>query len=172
MSEDRVRGIPGVDWSQYMRGLGRHKRRMREFLGLSQEQLARLAGVSQGAISRLEAGRGLATPLLVVVKINAALKREFGRFDPELLSDEARQLREQDDRTAPGPEGFRDIALTQDPRLEELIRLYQSMPARQHERLLSVVRATASALVGGGEATPSAGRGAAIDDVQDQAMRG
>lgn len=172
MNEDRGHEKPGVDWAQYMRGLGRHKRRMREFLGLSQEQLARLAGVSQGAISRLEAGRGLATPLLVVVKINAALKREFGRFDPELLSEEARQLRDQDDRSAPPPQGFRDVPLTRDPCLEELIRLYQGMPDRQHERLLSVVRATATALAGDGTSTVASGREAVIDGVQPRAMRG
>jgi len=34
-------------------GPGRRQRRVREFLGLSQEQLARLAGVSQRALSRL-----------------------------------------------------------------------------------------------------------------------
>src|SRR5262249_59245501 len=87
-----------VDWSRWRRGLGRHTRRMREFLGLSQEQLARGAGVSQGAVSRLESGRGLATPLLVLLKINLALKREMEKMDPELLSDEARTLRDMDDR--------------------------------------------------------------------------
>jgi len=45
-----------VDWREWMRGLGRQLRRVREFLGLSQDQVARLAGVSQGAVSRLEAG--------------------------------------------------------------------------------------------------------------------
>src|SRR5690242_1019055 len=104
---------PRVDWGRWMRGLGREKRRIREFLGLSQEQLARLAGVSQGAISRLEAGRGLATPLLVVMKINSALKRAFDRIDPALLSDEARRLRESDDRMAPESAGggFEQIPL-------------------------------------------------------------
>ena len=61
------------DWSNWMRDLGREVRRQREFLGLSQERLARAAGVSQGAVSRLEAGRGLATPLLVAVKIRLVL---------------------------------------------------------------------------------------------------
>jgi len=48
----------------------RQLRRVREFLGLSQDQVARLAGVSQGAVSRLEAGRGLATPMVVVLKVH------------------------------------------------------------------------------------------------------
>src|SRR5262245_49212375 len=63
-----------VEWGEWMRAFGRQERRVREFLGLSQDQLARLAGVSQGAVSRLEAGRGLATPLLVVMKINLVLR--------------------------------------------------------------------------------------------------
>jgi transcriptional regulator with XRE-family HTH domain len=131
-----------------MRGLGRHKRRVREFLGLSQEQLARMAGVSQGAISRLEAGRGLATPLLVVMKINGALKREFDQFDPALLSEEARKLRESDDRMAPESTGggFEEVPLLRDSGLEELINLYHGLPERQRQKLLAVVRATSGAL--------------------------
>jgi transcriptional regulator with XRE-family HTH domain len=81
-----------TDWAAWIRGLGRHVRRVREFLGLSQEQVARMAGVSQGAVSRLEAGRGLATPLLVVMKITAAMRRAVATIDPALLSDDARRL--------------------------------------------------------------------------------
>src|SRR2546422_5488972 len=57
---DRAENImmnEAVDWREWMRGLGRPLRRVREFLGLSQDQVARLAGGSQGAVSRLEAGR-------------------------------------------------------------------------------------------------------------------
>ena len=138
-----------VDWPRWMRGLGRHTRRMREFLGLSQEQLARGAGVSQGAVSRLESGRGLlATPLLVLLKINLALKREMEKIDPELLSDEARTLRNMDDRIAPPAEGggFRGVAVMKDPSLEQLILTYRSVPERQRERLLAVLEAVAKAL--------------------------
>ena len=60
-------------WSAWMAALGGRVRRVREFAGLSQEQLARAAGLSQGAISRLELAKGLGTPLLVVVKVQAAL---------------------------------------------------------------------------------------------------
>lgn len=135
-----------IDWPRWMRGLGRHKRRVREFLGLSQEQLARLAGVSQGAISRLESGRGLATPLLVVMKLNAALKRASSGIDPDLLSDEARQLAALDDRVAPDGSGFQQVQLLKDPDLEEVVRIYRDLPDRSRKQLLAVVRATASAL--------------------------
>ena len=143
---ERTEDEQRVDWGRWMRGLGRHKRRVREFLGLSQEQLARLAGVSQGAISRLESGRGLATPLLVVMKINAALKRASASVAPELLSDEARTLKLIDDRIAPDDGGFRDVQILEDQHLEELICLYRQLPERHRKRLVSVARATADAL--------------------------
>src|SRR5262249_33460870 len=80
---DVRRGAP--EWGAWMRDLGRRQRGLREFLGLSQERLARLAGVSQGAVSRLEVGKGLATPLLVVLKVNAVLASEVGKLDPTLV---------------------------------------------------------------------------------------
>ena len=57
------------DCSDWMRDLGCEMRRLREFLGLSQERLAQAAGASQGAVSRLEAGRGLGTSLLTAVRM-------------------------------------------------------------------------------------------------------
>src|SRR2546429_9944045 len=71
-----------VDWREGMRDLGRQLRRVREFLGLSQDQVARLAGVSQGAVSRLEAGRGLATPMMAVLKVHRGPPRALRPFDP------------------------------------------------------------------------------------------
>src|SRR5262249_38223853 len=96
----------------------------------------------------LEAGRGLATPLLVVMKINTALKMAFDQLDPALLSDEARRLRETEDRIAPPSEGggFREIPLLRDPGLEQLMRMYNELPGRPRQKLLPVVRATAAAL--------------------------
>src|SRR5439155_19909934 len=66
----RKLGPVTIDWAQWIRELGSRIRHVREFVGLSQEQLARLAGVSQLGVIRLEAGRGLATPLLVRLKLN------------------------------------------------------------------------------------------------------
>src|SRR4249919_1771446 len=91
----RTEAPNGIDWGRWMRGLGEQVLRAREFLGLSQDQLARIAGVSQGAVSRLEHGRGLATPLLVVSKISAALRTALSQVDPELLSQEARRIVQQ-----------------------------------------------------------------------------
>jgi len=121
---------------------------VREFLGMSQEQLARLAGVSQGAVSRLEAGRGLATPMLVVLKINLALRAALRDVDPALLSDDLRRVLEIEERISPrvGDVGIGAESVTKDPALEDVVRLYRGVPERQRDTFLSVVRAAAEAL--------------------------
>jgi transcriptional regulator with XRE-family HTH domain len=137
-----------IDWRAWMLAFGRQERRVREFLGFSQEQLARLAGVSQGAVSRLEGGRGLATPMLVVLKINLAMRRALRDVDPALLSDDLRRVLQIEERLSPrvGDVGVDALPLTKDPGLEELIRLYRGLPDRQRQTFLSVVRAAADAL--------------------------
>ena len=136
------------DWSEWMHALGRQSRRVREFLGLSQEELARMAGVSQGAVSRLEAGRGLATPMLVILKINLALTHRLRAVDPGLLNDDLRRVLEIEQRLSPPVAGigFQALPITKDPDLEDLVRLYRQMRERQRQTFLSVVRATARAL--------------------------
>src|SRR5262249_33175010 len=71
--------IDGGDW---MRSLGRQIRRTREFLHLSQETLAATAGISQGAMSRLETGRGIGTPLVVVLRVQLVLTGLLSDVDP------------------------------------------------------------------------------------------
>ncbi len=57
----------------WMQSLGHHVRRTRELLGLTQGQLATIAGTSQAAVSRLELGGALGTPYLVVLAVQSAL---------------------------------------------------------------------------------------------------
>src|SRR6058998_3492144 len=143
-----------VDWREGMRGLGRQLRRVREFLGLSQDQVARLAGVSQGAVSRLEAGRGLATPMVVVLKVHRVLTRALHAFDPAIPDDEVRATLGLESLIAPPIAGGSDepLPITRDADLEMLVQLYRTLPERQRRTLVAVVRATASSL---GEAAPA-----------------
>jgi transcriptional regulator with XRE-family HTH domain len=135
-------------WRAWMRDLGRRQRRLREFLGLSQEQIAKLAGVSQGAVSRLETGRGLATPLLIVLKISAALARELRRVDPAVLSSDVREAAELQSTLVPTSSalGFQDIPLAGEPELEELVHLWREAPVRHRSSVLSVMRAIITGL--------------------------
>src|SRR5436309_2752394 len=113
-----------------MRELGRRLRRVREFLGLSQDQVARIAGVSQGAVSRLEAGRGLATPMLVVLKVQVVLGRAIGELDPAILDDQLRQNLDLGGLVRVGPDGTNAqpaVAITKDPELEEIVELYRGL---------------------------------------------
>src|SRR5499427_8222226 len=79
-------------WREWITEFGLHVRRVREFLGLSQEQVARAAGVSQGAVSRFEGGRGLSTPFVGIMKIVLALAYALRQIDPELLTDDLRRF--------------------------------------------------------------------------------
>ena len=45
-----------------------------------------------------------------------------------------------------GVSQFREYPMAKDVGIEELVRLYRGLPERQREKLLAVVRATASAL--------------------------
>jgi transcriptional regulator with XRE-family HTH domain len=137
-----------VDWREWMRGLGRQLRRVREFLGLSQDQVARLAGVSQGAVSRLEAGRGLATPMVVVLKVHGVLTRALRAFEPPIADDEVRATLALESLIAPptGGGSREPLPITRDADLEMLVQLYRSLPERERRTLIAVVRATAGSL--------------------------
>ena len=129
-----------LDWRAWMAALGSRVRRVREFLGLSQEQLARLAGVSQGSISRLEVARGLGTPLLVVVKVQAALAaglRALGSTIPTEAQD-ALSLPPLDGVTPTVP------PITRDAALDELLCLWHALPDRQRATALAVLQALAA----------------------------
>jgi transcriptional regulator with XRE-family HTH domain len=152
-----------VDWAESMKGLGRSVRRLRELLGLTQDQLGRVAGVSQGAVSRLEMGVGLATPFLVVVKVQRALQQLLARLDETMLSEEARRLLADDQRianVAPAAD-FAEFPLFGDPGLEELVRTYQGLSQARREQFLAVVRAAALAFRDASAAASPSSRGRA-----------
>ena len=138
-----ARRVPASEWSTWVRELGRKQRRLREFLGLSQDQVAKLGGVSQGAVSRLETARGLATPMLVVLKVNAALAHEFRRLRPTLGGPDLREAIALHDALNPFTSALdlKDIPRPDDPQLEEIVRLYRQTPLRYRPAVLSVIRA-------------------------------
>src|SRR5262245_31569547 len=79
------------EWGGWLRAFGARIRQGRESLDLTQDAVARRAGVSQTAVSRLESGRGLYTPLLVALRIHAVLAHELRALDPTLLTEEGRR---------------------------------------------------------------------------------
>jgi transcriptional regulator with XRE-family HTH domain len=140
--------IDKAEWQAWMRSLGLQVRRVREFVGLSQEQVARTAGVSQGAVSRLEAGRGLGTPLLVILKVRLALTQALSALDPNLREDGLGRTLGFDSLVfRPGMPMASDSApITTDPDLEEMVNLYRELPERRRQTLVAVVRAAAKSL--------------------------
>jgi transcriptional regulator with XRE-family HTH domain len=145
---DAMRARTVEDWTGWMRALGRQNRAIREFLGLSQEEVARRAGVSQGAVSRLEAGRGMSTPLLVVMKVGRVLSKSMVALGPEVLRHDVHRiaalplpLAEEigDDAEVVSPDET-------DPELAELLALYGSVMPGQRRALVNLLRATSQSL--------------------------
>jgi transcriptional regulator with XRE-family HTH domain len=145
------------EWRQWMGRVGRHARGLREFLGLSQQELAQRSGVSQGAISRLESGRGLATPFLVLVKVGSALAAALRTFDPDSLAEEVRRFLEFMEHFSPPPHLVRGrhgaasidverVEVARDAAFGHLIRLYHRVPERQRSAFLSMMDAFATGL--------------------------
>ena len=135
-----------------MLAFGRHVRRVREFLGLSQAQLARSARVSQVAVSRFEAGRGLNAAFVVALRINMALARALLALDPAILTDDVRRFLKHmeflalpdDGDGAPAPRG-RD-GLTADPAVERMVRIYREVPQGRRAGFVKAVETLAAAL--------------------------
>ena len=144
---------PPVDWSAWMRAFGEQHRRVRTFLGLSQDELARLAGVSQGAVSRLETGRGLSTPWAVVQKINLVFERALRPW-MAFLSDGMRRTLEIEDRLNPwAGRGVPGVRATRDAALDELLRLHAGLGEAERKTFLFVMGVVAEALATGGPPT-------------------
>src|SRR5262249_13017921 len=128
------------DWEGWMLGMGRMTRRLRLLTGMSQEQLARLAGVSQGAVSRLEGGRAVNTPMIVVLKINAAMRRAIARLPPGTLSEEAKSVMAVPARGIPETElRFDNFPVAPDWLLESWIELFWRVPDRQRRAAVELV---------------------------------
>ena len=152
MSEHEPPGTPvqqTTDWEgQMIRDLGKWTRKVREFLGYSQDRLAKLADVSQGAVSRVEAGRGKATPLLTFTKIAQVFSKALSEIDPAMLTQDARDMLERARYMAkpvPDHQQLASFALL-DPVIAQVLSKYQSLPERARPGFLTVLDATATSL--------------------------
>src|SRR5262245_14319046 len=146
---DNPPSLTKADWEgQLIRDLGKWTRRVREFLGYSQDRLAKLADVSQGAVSRVEAGRGKATPLLTFTKINQVFAKALSELNEEVLTDEAKAMLDRARYMAkPVPDERQPAALMLvDPVLARLISTYQTLPERERRGFVTVLDATATSL--------------------------
>ena len=116
-------------------------------VGVSQEELAVRAGASQGAVSRLEAGRAVNTPLITVMKINAAMRDALTALGPDLLSEETRRIMDVGARETPArEEDFEAVPLTVHPLLADLVQLFWQVPERQHRNFVVLMGAAARML--------------------------
>ncbi len=129
-----------ADLDVWIHRLGHTVRDLRLMAGLSQERFARSAGVSQTALSRYE-HQGAATPMVVVMKVNAALRREIGRGGLPSTIEETRRLMDLELRGIPASEeAFKTFHVTATSDLETFTRLYWDVPPRQRSRFVEVVR--------------------------------
>jgi transcriptional regulator with XRE-family HTH domain len=148
----RARTKPPTDdvWKEWMRQVGRHNRRVREFLGLSQDELAQRAGVSQGAVSRFESGRGINTPFLAILRIHLAIAHALRELDPGILDDQVKKfLKHMEFFWTPGPVcGFPpapagvpvpNIQVTSDPDVERLVRQYRAMSENNRRAFIATL---------------------------------
>lgn len=144
-------------WRKWMSEFGKHVRRVRDFLGFSQEQLAKLSGVSQGAVSRFESGRGLNTPFLVILKLNMALARALRTLDQSVLTaDVQRFLDQMEFFVLPAEAGkppalggieFENMRIAAEPEIERLVRRYRELGDSRRPVFLAVMDAVASSLI-------------------------
>lgn len=147
--KNRVGGTAA--WRQRLTEFGAEGRRLRKRLGLSQEDVARTAGVSQGAVSRFEQGRGVAIPFVGLLKIHLVLARAVKRLDPKLRTDEMEQILRRldvlhvaDDPRLPAwpvRETTDDFDLSSDEHLARVIRDWSDLPERKRRAFVAVIEA-------------------------------
>jgi transcriptional regulator with XRE-family HTH domain len=132
-----------INWPALWHRLARQCRDLRHLCGVSQETLAAAAGVSQGAISRLESGRLHGFPVTTVTRVFAALAALTVPVDAAIP---AEMLAALNLVRAVLPTLDTLPAPPLDPELAELVRLYQALPQRHRHVVLEVLRALAAHL--------------------------
>lgn len=106
-------------------------------------------------MSRVEAGRGLATPALTFLKLQLVMVRALRRLQSDLLSEDVLHMIETLEKTSPPVSGigFEMDPVLRDPALDRLIHVYRGLSERDRHGFLSVLDAAASSLGGPRAAT-------------------
>jgi transcriptional regulator with XRE-family HTH domain len=124
-------------WYVWMATFGSHVATLRRFLGLTEADLARESGVTEGQVRRFEAGKRLR------------------RIDPDLLAPEAKgflqhldflAMPDEDGPPAPGGVPVAEFRIIQDPAIEELVLRFRALDRAGRRAFLQIMRAVAQAL--------------------------
>ena len=146
LAEEATRGLTAdegaADPRASLRALGQTILRVRKFTGFSQERLAKLAGVTQSALSRLEAGRPVG--LVVLLRLGRVLPRLASAGEDAVLSDETRRTLDALHALSSSASGPRSV--TRMPDLEEVVALYHRAPRMVRDTTLAVLRTLAAQL--------------------------
>ena len=137
------------EWQQIVDALGTTVRDVRKMLGWTQQQLADQAVVSQGLISRLEAGHCAAVPFHSVVVVLRTLATGAATLDLPLSPTAAQLL-----AFAPSMNGSFTAIDAPDPVFAEIAHTLTRIPRRYRTGFLAIVRAAAATLTAADSADP------------------
>lgn len=141
-------------WYRWMATFGTHVSMLRQFLGVSEPDLARQAGVTEGIVRRFEAGKLLDLSFIDVLRVNRALAQRLRGIDPALLAPEVQgflqhldflQMPDDDGPPAPGGVSVQEFRAIEDPEIEELVVRFRALGAPGRRAFLQIMRAVADA---------------------------
>lgn len=151
-----VRHEPLSDtWRDWMRTFGAHLELLRRFFGLTQEELAAEANVTEGTVRRLEEGLLLELSFVDVIRINRTLAHRLRSVDPALLAPEVQgflqhldylALPDEQGPPAPGGVTIQRFQMFADPTVVELLELFLPLPRERRPILIEMLRTVAREL--------------------------
>lgn len=129
------------EWKDFTKAFGETIRELRELLGLSQQELANQALISQGAVSRVESGDHPGLPLVTVMKLLAAFSANIPSI-ADALRPEVKTLLSF--AAALRPLGLKSEPL--DPTFTSLLSAFQSLTQAQKRTFVRLVTPLATYL--------------------------
>jgi transcriptional regulator with XRE-family HTH domain len=127
------------DWPRIVRTLGVQLRVIRTALDWSQEDVARRAAVSQGAVSRMESGHCASTPLVSYLKVWSIVLGALGPIEGQLGADIRAMVAML--RTAAPALAQRSADVFAEPRFGAVLAAYRAGDAVERDRLLRIMEA-------------------------------